>query len=180
MRTVSLPAVRIAGVNDNATGAPGIPAITRSDVERALWSLTGWGGDQSVIDGLMIIIDSYAVLMGGEFRAADPVVRENWAHLLVTLAAQITDSGARMHLAVPSPAADLGVAPEPASPVAVPPLPEPEPFGPDLPCRVCGLAKPADAFSVDRARPTGRKSICKDCQKSARAKASGRSVRGAA
>ena len=39
-----------------------------------------------------------------------------------------------------------------------------------LPCGQCGERKPVEAFSVDRARPTGRHSYCKPCR-SARRKA---------
>ena len=63
--------------------------INREDVEKAIWSLTGYTGDQSAVDALMAVVDAYWLA---------PLVPQNWAHLLLTLVTQILDSGGSYRL----------------------------------------------------------------------------------
>lgn len=73
--------------------------ITRNGVEKALLEFTGFKGDQAVIDGLMVVIEAWAVQQAEGLAASPGSVREGHVHLLVQQAELLLDSAGRLQLA---------------------------------------------------------------------------------
>jgi hypothetical protein len=137
--------------------------IERPRIEKALWELSGFSGDQTQIDGVMVAIDTYAAGMAALLAGAERPVSEAYLHTLITLAEQILDSGGRMRLVPPPSAAKSTATPSTAG--------RPGTFlNPDgtITCRACGDHKDPAEFSRDKGMGTGRKSRCKTCDKAAR------------
>lgn len=84
---------------DNSEGNK---SISRADLEKALWELTGWQGDQSVIDGILIVHDAVAAGTAEMLAAAPANVREGYYHALVTMAEAIMDTGGQTRLVSPA------------------------------------------------------------------------------
>lgn len=137
--------------------------VERPDVERALWTFTGYKGDATAIDGLLTIIDAYALGQAQAMAESAPAVVTAHVHTLVTLAEQLLDTGGRMKLVTSTPA-------PPQARVTQAPQKPGTYLNADgtLTCRVCGEAKPPECFSRDAGMKTGRKSRCKDCDRGAR------------
>jgi len=85
-------------VNDNKTAAPD---ISRADVEKALWQLTGYTGDQTIIDGVMLVMDAWNACTTETLTRSSPAFRDGYYHALVTMAEAIIDTGGRMRMVPP-------------------------------------------------------------------------------
>lgn len=47
-------------MSEGADVAGEVTTVTREDVERAIWTLTGWRGGQEMVDQLLDVCDAYA------------------------------------------------------------------------------------------------------------------------
>jgi len=70
-------------------------AVSRAQVEQALWKLTGFTGDQLIIDGVLTVVDAYVAGMARDLAGMTEPGRESYYHALVTMAETITDAGVR-------------------------------------------------------------------------------------
>ena len=138
--------------------------IERPRIEKALWELSGFNGDQTQIDGVMVAIDAYAAGMADLLSKTDGPVGGAYLHTLVTLAEQILDSGGRMRLVPPTAAPKPTVKATTAKPGTF--------LNPDgtITCRRCGHDKDPAEFCNDKAMSTGKKSRCKTCDSEVRRK----------
>jgi hypothetical protein len=84
-------------MSSNAANA----GISRADVEKALWELTGWHGDQVVIDGVLLVMDAWIATSAEALANSPASFREGYYHALVTAAEAILDTGGRLRLSVP-------------------------------------------------------------------------------
>jgi hypothetical protein len=75
--------------------------ISRADVEKALWQLTSWQGDQVVIDGVLTVMDAWNATCTEELAESSESFRDGYYHALVTMAEAIMDTGGRLKLAGP-------------------------------------------------------------------------------
>jgi len=75
--------------------------ISRGSLEKALWQLTGWQGDQVVIDGIMLVHDAVVATDAEALAHSPESFRDGYYHALVCLAGEILDSGGRMRLVPP-------------------------------------------------------------------------------
>jgi hypothetical protein len=141
----------------------------RAQIEKALWELTGFSGDQTLVDGVMTLMDTYAIGLSDLLSETPTPVVEAYLHTLVQLAEQILDGGVAVRPDRPVTSASTA-----AQPAAFPGAPAPRPgtfFNPDgtITCRGCGQAKdPGEGFSNDKQARTGKKSICRTCDSAAR------------
>jgi len=75
--------------------------ISRSHLEKALWEMTGWQGDQVVIDGILLIHDAIVASDAESLAKSPESFREGYYHSLVTMAEAVLDTGGRMRLVPP-------------------------------------------------------------------------------
>lgn len=75
--------------------------ISRADVEKAAWQLTGWQGDQVAIDGLLLVMDAWVASAAETLAHSPDSFRDGYYHSLVTMAEAILDTGGRMRLVPP-------------------------------------------------------------------------------
>lgn len=169
MTTTQMTAVMMAGTGQ----------LSRDDVERAIWALTGWRGEQSMVDELLAVIDRYAWgCAGGAPATLDPR-QAHLAHLLVD-DDDSDDSDGEVQGAAGAPGTgedSPSTLENPPTPQAIPPtleqfssddagLPGEPVLAPGevgIVCKGCGVEKPDEAFSVDRSTRTGRRGKCKAC-----------------
>jgi hypothetical protein len=151
--------------------------VTRQDVERAIWQLTDYRGDQVAVDALLAVIDAYKL---------SDYADEDVAHLLLTMTTQILDTGGRMRLvAAPEPLdvrlsksditslkADTSIPHRTVSTAyreqQKVPVRERNGVSEQF-CRLCEQWKPFDQFHADRQAASGRKGRCKACSSAAKA-----------
>lgn len=70
--------------------------ITRDQVEKLLWEVTGFRGDATQMDAMMLAVEAWAVDMAGCLAAAPETLRESHLHLVVQMGELILDSGGRL------------------------------------------------------------------------------------
>jgi hypothetical protein len=75
--------------------------ISRAHVEKALWELTGFQGDQTVIDGIMVVADAWNACTVEALAQSSEAFRDGYYHALVTMAEAIIDTGGRMRMVPP-------------------------------------------------------------------------------
>lgn len=139
--TVISPTLRVArtGVNGDV--------VTRDDVERAIWTMTGWQGGQEMVDELLTIIDGYAIgHCGGEL---DP-----------RTVTEVAVEPARVELPSEGSAAPL-VPLEPLDETALDHASQT--MGETKRCLKCHVVKSIEDFGIDRSNSSGRKPRCKPC-----------------
>jgi len=75
--------------------------ISTAQVEKALWELTGFTGDQTVIDGILVVLHAWAAAQAEELAKSSERFRDGYYHSLTLLAEAVLDTGGRMRLVPP-------------------------------------------------------------------------------
>jgi hypothetical protein len=147
--------------------------ISRADVEKALIEFTGYTGDQTSIDAIMVIISAHIAGLAEALAATSPLVRESCYHTLMTMAEQLLDTGGKLRLVNPNPPP-----PVPAAPVrdirtagngyqkvaAARPKNTVNDDG-TITCRTCRKDKATGEYFRDSKSATGFKGACKPCER---------------
>jgi hypothetical protein len=130
--------------------------LSRPRLERALWEFTDWKGDQSAIDGLLVVIDTYVLSQAQALLDAPLHLAEGQVHTLVTLAEQIIDTGGKLSAPRPKVVPQKAATHKPAQVSTRPAWPV---------CRTCGVRKESgDYYRDSKNRATGYKTQCKQCE----------------
>lgn len=142
------------------------------DVERALWSWSGWRADQRGVDAVLEVVRRYGET--GAKRAAQDILAQ--ARREAEQIVQSARDEVAAQKAVQKPATrrvgGLGHAPRYTTPIKVTPRPRAVPQPPreaDEPethrtCSRCRKTKAIDLFNRDRKSHKGRKAQCKWCE----------------
>lgn len=172
----------------NVKGGTGA-VISRDDVEKALWQVTGWQGDQAAIDGVMVVIEAWNASATEALTRSSDSFRNGYYHALVTMASAILETGGKMRLVPPGaePVLRAGDVDELAAAIVARlrpntaaveaaerirefyggPAPLPDGVVPaEKTCTGCGRSKPLETgFYKDAKGKFGRKARCKECEK---------------